>query len=434
MNPLSAIGSSAQRAIGPQLTADHGTEISTESSADKPFAKLLHQRQMESKARLNAELAQRGSAKSASGPGSAKIDPKDRLKPQALPPKALEATTAGDTQERVLAAPTSNKAQRAEDEHPEGMATSTPPAPITQAAPSSPPTTADHGSQQAPAKNAASASKLDAGKMRFTNKLAAPTLPESKTEHDPAASFKMLMNIATNPEPQGPPASINEAPLTKPPGKQDLQFATNMPTMRAGLSPAAGDLPTADLLKRLEAGAQGDGVRVGSVAEPGSLATLSMPAAVSGNPTPEAPTAVTISTPVQAPEFREALAAQVTLLTKDGIQEATLQLNPTDLGPIAIQISLDGTQARVDFAVNSPITRAIIESGMSDLANAMRDAGLTFTGGGVSQNSSGGARQGSDGGTGRPHGRHTALGDTVDAPTAPLRTLNARVGSLDLYA
>lgn len=434
MNPLSAIGSSAQRTIGPQLTADHGTEISTESGADKPFAKLLHQRQMESKARLNADLAQRASAKSAAGPGPAKIDPKDKVKPQTLPLKASGSTTAGDMKERMLA-PASNKPQRAEGEHPEGTAMPTPPAPITQTAPSSPPTTtADPRPEKAPTRNATSASKLDAGTTKLTHKLPAPTLPGSKTAHDPTASFKMLMNIDANPEPQGPPAGITDAPLTRPSGKQDLQFAINMPTMLAGLSPAAGDLPTADLLNRLEAGAQGDAMHVGSVAEPGSLAALSMPTAVSGNPTPEAPAAMTIPTPVQAPEFREALAAQVTLLTKDGIQEATLQLNPTDLGPIAIHISLDGTQARVDFAVNSPITRDIIASSMPDLANAMRDAGLTFTGGGVSQNSSGGARQGSGGGTGRPHGRHTALGNNVGAPTGPIRTLNARVGSLDLYA
>ena len=50
---------------------------------------------------------------------------------------------------------------------------------------------------------------------------------------------------------------------------------------------------------------------------------------------------------------------------------------------------MDGAQARVDFGADSATTRELIESGLPELAAALRDAGFTLAGGGVSQHSAG---------------------------------------------
>lgn len=145
---------------------------------------------------------------------------------------------------------------------------------------------------------------------------------------------------------------------------------------------------------------------------------------------PAAPAApVNISTPATSPEFREALGVQVSVLAKDGIQRAELHLNPAEMGPISVQIAIDGTQARVDFGVDSSTTRQIIESGLPELAASLRDAGFTLAGGGVSQQS----REKQDG-HGEP--RFGMPGERGQDEVVATQRVSVRVpqGAVDLYA
>ena len=94
------------------------------------------------------------------------------------------------------------------------------------------------------------------------------------------------------------------------------------------------------------------------------------------------------TTPLTAPEVRPGrFAVQVSVLAKDGVQRAELHLNPAEMGPVSVQIVMDGTQARIDFGADSAATRQAIEAGLPELASALRDAGFTLAGGGVSQHS-----------------------------------------------
>lgn len=144
------------------------------------------------------------------------------------------------------------------------------------------------------------------------------------------------------------------------------------------------------------------------------------------------PTVVHVPTPADAPEFPKALGTQLSVLAQDGIQHAELHLNPVDMGPISVQIVLDGDQAKVDFGADSAATRQIIENGLPELAAALRDAGFTLSGGGVhsqAQNTRGGdgRSQGQGGGAqGEPGG---------DEPQAIARPVTrTRAGGIDLYA
>ncbi len=146
-----------------------------------------------------------------------------------------------------------------------------------------------------------------------------------------------------------------------------------------------------------------------------------------------------LATPATSAEFRAALGAQVSIFARAGVQQAELHLNPAELGPVSIQIVLDGQQAQVNFGADSPLTRQIIESGMPELAGALRDAGLTLTGGGVSQHA-GGQRQdgnpdGSAGGATRAQS-DTSAGGSNDAQVEQIRRSAVRVaqGGVDFYA
>ena len=147
------------------------------------------------------------------------------------------------------------------------------------------------------------------------------------------------------------------------------------------------------------------------------------------------PLAVAVPTPVNAPEFQQALGLQLSVLARDGVQHAELHLNPADMGPVSVQIVMDGTQARVDFGADVAATREAIEAGLPALASAMHDAGFTLAGGGVSQHSRGrseGSERGSAPGMRRIGGGGAADADAVGAQRTVRRTVT--LGGVDLYA
>lgn len=127
------------------------------------------------------------------------------------------------------------------------------------------------------------------------------------------------------------------------------------------------------------------------------------------------------------------LASQVSVLVKDGVKEAQLHLNPPEMGPISVQIAMDGTRAQIDFTATAGATRDLIEASLPMLAAALHGTGLTLSGGGVFQQ----PREGNQGagsqtgGAGRARSRTRSSGEAV-ASLPPVRALRPR-GVLDLY-
>jgi flagellar hook-length control protein FliK len=118
--------------------------------------------------------------------------------------------------------------------------------------------------------------------------------------------------------------------------------------------------------------------------------------------------AVPMPVPLESPEFAQAFGLEISVLARDGIQQAELHLNPAEMGPVSVQIALDGEKARIDFGAQAAATRAVIEASLPELAAALRDAGLTLAGGGVSQHAGG-----------RDDGRRDGTNDHQSAPTHP---------------
>ncbi|WP_273282566.1 flagellar hook-length control protein FliK [Methylibium petroleiphilum] len=173
--------------------------------------------------------------------------------------------------------------------------------------------------------------------------------------------------------------------------------------------------------------------RVGELLSPVSpLGGLAMPTAPAATLLTGAPLSLSVATPVQSPDFSQALASQLTTLARGGVHEAELRLNPADMGPIAVQIVIDGAQAQIDFTASHAGTRQALETSLPALAAALNGAGLTLSGGGVFEQRSGG-REGAADGERRAGGRSEtiALGG-IEGP-AGARPPAAR-GLLDLYA
>jgi len=149
-----------------------------------------------------------------------------------------------------------------------------------------------------------------------------------------------------------------------------------------------------------------------------------------------ATTYANVQAPLHGPAFAPELGARVSLMAVDGVQQAELQLNPADMGPVTVQIVVDGSQAQVSFHALQAETRQALEQSLPDLAAALQGQGLTLSGGGVFQQAPRDADHAEDsrdaGGTARSsRASNDRVGGTANATAAPLRR---SVGLLDTFA
>lgn len=150
------------------------------------------------------------------------------------------------------------------------------------------------------------------------------------------------------------------------------------------------------------------------------------------------PTTAEVHAPVESPGFAPELAATVSVLARDGLHRAELRMHPVELGPVAVQITIEGSQARVDFGAEMAATRAAIEASWPALAASLRDEGLVLAGGSVSAQ----AQHGGDGRQGTPDQRAASFTPDGREPRAALAdtaprtvvTRSLRAGGVDLYA
>jgi flagellar hook-length control protein FliK len=183
----------------------------------------------------------------------------------------------------------------------------------------------------------------------------------------------------------------------------------------------------------------------GTDAAPPDLAAMGIAAAAAGAPAHVAGGAgqavsgvpqYGIDAPVGTAGFATALGDRLTWMVKDGQTQAQLKLNPEQLGPIVVEIQMQGAMAHVNFVAAHDATRAAIESSMSQLASALQSEGLSLGGTNVQaqtqQHAQGRSDDASAPDTGRgASGRDTETAVSAAAPRA--RTARAN-GVLDLYA
>lgn len=155
-----------------------------------------------------------------------------------------------------------------------------------------------------------------------------------------------------------------------------------------------------------------------------------------------------IPVPLNAPDFSQKLADQVSLwvsqVRQEGPMTAELHLNPAEMGPINVKISLDGSAARVDFAAAAQETRQAIEASLSALSSSLNEVGISLSGGGVSSQTQQSLAQGGQAGQQGQEGRGPAPsaqssgaeddgGDALAMRQVSVPRSN-RLGGLDLYA
>lgn len=94
-----------------------------------------------------------------------------------------------------------------------------------------------------------------------------------------------------------------------------------------------------------------------------------------------------LSVPPGEPQWSGELAGRVAVMLKNGNQEASLQLNPPELGRLDIRIATEGDQARVQFAVHNADARDVLEQNMPRLRELLEQGGMTLARGDVADHS-----------------------------------------------
>lgn len=139
-------------------------------------------------------------------------------------------------------------------------------------------------------------------------------------------------------------------------------------------------------------------------------------------------------------DFGPQLGAQISTFVRGGIEHARLHLNPAEMGPVSVQIQLDGQTALVHLSAENAHTRQALEQALPLLAGSLREAGLTLSGGGVFEQPRQGSGAQADGNAGaagqrgrgdeRSDERSDGRNDVLRADPAPAR----RRGVVDLVA
>lgn len=197
-------------------------------------------------------------------------------------------------------------------------------------------------------------------------------------------------------------------------------------------TPAKAEAASADVLAALSqagpAATSGTSADVASLSQGGSAASASQ---------------ISLPQPLHSAAFAPEMAARLSVLASQGVQEAHLHLNPAEMGPVAVQIVVDGQQAQVSFHADNAQTREVLERGLPDLAAALRENGLTLSGGGVfqqqmSQQGQASQGQGQEGATAsrgvRMDNRSLINVDNGSSLSAARPAPRSTQGVLDLYA
>jgi flagellar hook-length control protein FliK len=76
--------------------------------------------------------------------------------------------------------------------------------------------------------------------------------------------------------------------------------------------------------------------------------------------------------------WERVMAGRVVWMAREGLQRADLKLNPANMGPIEVRLTINNDQANVSFVVNNPATREAIEQSLPRLREGFQANGLSL--------------------------------------------------------
>ena len=132
--------------------------------------------------------------------------------------------------------------------------------------------------------------------------------------------------------------------------------------------------------------------------------------------------------PVGTAAWNDELGNQLTWMTHQGLESASLRVSPEHLGPVEVHISVQNGAATVWVGATQPDTRAALEQALPHLRQMFANQGLTLTDSGVSREP---PRNQPKSTSGQGVAAITAAGGSDTSVSAAVR---ASLGLVDTYA
>jgi flagellar hook-length control protein FliK len=232
-----------------------------------------------------------------------------------------------------------------------------------------------------------------------------------------AVQAPMMVGVATAAASDGTAASA-----TAPVSTAVLSVSDSAGLAGDGASHAHGDAndPGAGL-----GGSGGNGAAALQQLNPGTASS-------SGDSTPAA--TLRVSAPVDSPEFPQGVADRVSFAVDNNWSSTKLQVNPPQLGPIDLQIAVQGDHAQVMMSTHSAVTREALESSLPKLKEMLNSQGFTQVSVDISQRSFQDRSAFSQPYTWAKSGSGISSAAAVAPVTAPSTAAPRSVGALDAYA
>jgi len=141
-----------------------------------------------------------------------------------------------------------------------------------------------------------------------------------------------------------------------------------------------------------------------------------------------------LQVPVGQPGWGRAVGEQLVWFVSQNIRSASLRLNPQHLGPLELQLHMDGDKASVAFASQHASVRDALEAALPRLRDMFTEQGLNLVNVNISQQDVGARREhATTGYSGGGSGRADYHDPTSLLTAAPVGMVTAR-GLVDYYA
>jgi flagellar hook-length control protein FliK len=276
---------------------------------------------------------------------------------------------------------------------------------------------------------------------------ATPELPLAVTNHETATHIDedVFAQLAKKPL----TVAMNASPVTNQvAGAKAVQPAETMTTAQAMMPTQAVNNTSDDSVEPNRAVPASAGQKPSEVV----LAALTNKPMLATSVPTTSTTAAVVSVPVSIHNeraFSEAFGLQLVKLASQGINQATVRINPQDLGPIDVRIVMNGQHtAQVDFQARQSQTADLLETMMPRLVSAMEAQGIRLDDARVATMSAADAQSfaqqfGRQGQEAQPEksargqgvaGEATTSAREDDAAKGQGRNLTSELGRIDYYA
>jgi flagellar hook-length control protein FliK len=217
-------------------------------------------------------------------------------------------------------------------------------------------------------------------------------LAEGSDATGATASALQAANAAasTPPAPLQAPVMPGATTPTVPDGSTSISAIASVPTALPSASGSTGLTSDDSSHTRggagdLGAGLGGNGNGSGS---DGAAALQQLTSTTTSSSTDSTPPAtLRVQAPVDSADFPQGVADRVSFAVDNNWSSAKLQVNPPQLGPIDLQIAVQGDRAQVMMSTHSAVTREALESSLPKLKEMLGSQGFTQVSVDISQRS-----------------------------------------------